>query len=288
MRIGFLVAIFAGGFAASLGAPAAHAERKTAAGGKTQIVAKAGGREITLSDLRIEMGRIGLSPADPNAERAALESLINRTLLAKAARGADLHRKPEAMARMYAAQDQALADYYLALASQPVEPTRQEVDDFIRQNPPLFASRKTYQFSVLTLESKNFDEKSLTPLFDREADFKRLSDILDKAGARYSIAEGAQSGAAFPAPIREQLSKYGERDNIVLKGVADTQIMKITEVRAEPTSASEWPPLARRMLQDAAAAERAENLLARLRKDAAIAYYRPTAAPKIAAAQEAK
>ncbi len=263
-----------------------HAEKKTVASGKTQVVAKVGGREITLTELRIEMGRIGLSPNDPNAERIALESLLNRTLLAKAARGADLHRKPEAMARMYAAQDQALADYYLALASQPAEPAREEIDDFIAKNPSMFAARKIYDFSILTLETKNFNEKALTPLFDREADFSRVAAVLDRAGAGYSIAPASQSGAAFPEPVRVQLSKYSVRDNIVIKGEKETQIMKIAAIRDDMSDSAEWPQIARRLLMEQAAAKRAEDLLARLKKDVDVAYYRPTAAPQ--PASEAK
>ena len=40
----------------------ARAVSKTVKSGKTQVVAKAGGREITLSELRAEMGRLRLSP----------------------------------------------------------------------------------------------------------------------------------------------------------------------------------------------------------------------------------
>lgn len=271
---------------AQTSAAAAPAEKKTAASGKTQVVAKAAGREITLTELRLEMGRLGLAPSDPNSERLALESLLNRTLLAKAARDANLHRKPETMARMYAAQDQALADYHLALASQPAEPTREEIDDFIAANPSLFSKRRTYEFSVLSLETKHFNEAALTPLFDREPDFARLASVLDKAGAGYSITGATQSGAAFPAPIREQLAKYVARDNIVVKGDQSTQIMKILSVRDDRSDASEWPALARRMLLDQSASRRAEEFVARLRKDAAIAYYRPSAAPAPVAAKE--
>lgn len=274
-----LALIFAAALICSNAVAAPPGERKLAAGGKTQVVAKVGGRELTLTELRLEMARLGLAPADPESERLALESLLNRTLLAKAARDADLHRKPETMARMYAAQDQALADHYLALASQPPEPSREEIDDFIRMNPSLFARRKIYEFVILTMETKNFNEKSLTPLFDREPDFSRLRNILDKAGARHTIANAMQSGAAFPAPIREQLAKYAPRDNIVIKGEDETQIMKIAAVRDDPSDAAEWPPLARRMLLEQAGAKRAEDLIARLKKDTNVAYYRTSASP---------
>ncbi len=180
---------------------------------------------------------------------------------------------------MYAAQDQALADYYLGLASQPVEPAREEIDDFIARNPTLFASRKVYDFTIFSLETLNFNEKALTPLFDREADFARLSGVLDRAGAKYSTSPATQSGAAFPAPVREQLAKYSVRDNIVIKGDQDTQILKISAIRDDVAAASEWPKLARRLLMEQSATKRAEEVLARLKKHVDVAYYRPTAAP---------
>ena len=58
----------------------AHAERAPVQSGKTQVVARVGAKEITLSEMRLEMGRLGLSPLDPEAERTALQSLVNRTL----------------------------------------------------------------------------------------------------------------------------------------------------------------------------------------------------------------
>lgn len=277
------VAAMAAIVAVSMTAPAASDEKKPVASGKTQVVASAGGRELTLTELRLEMSRLGLSPADPNAERIALESLMSRTLLAKAAREASLHKKPEAIARMYAAQDQALADLYLSIASQPPEPTREEIARYIRENPTLFAARKTYDFTILTLESKNFKEDALTPLFDKEPDFARLAGLLDRAGAEYRLSTLTQSGAAFPAPIRLQLAKYGVRDNIVLRGEGETQILKIIAVREDPGPEASWGPLARRLLIDESATKRAETLMARLKKEGAVAYYRTSAAPLPAA-----
>jgi len=274
--------------AASLSASSAADEKKPVASGQTQVVARAGGRELTLTDLRLEMSRLGLAPTDPGAERIALESLVARTLLAKAARDSSLHKRPEAIARMYAAQDQALADLYLSIASQPPEPTREEIAAYIRANPTLFAARKTYDFTILTLESKNFKAETLTPLFDKEPDFARLAGLLDKAGASYRMSTLTQSGAAFPAPIRLQLAQYGVRDNIVLRGDSETQIMKIVAVRDDQGAAASWGPFARRLLLEEASAKRAEALMARLKKEGGVAYFRASAAPLAEAAPTSK
>jgi EpsD family peptidyl-prolyl cis-trans isomerase len=258
---------------------ASPAPPKLAASGKTQVVAKAAGREITLAELRAEMTRLGINPADPGAERQALDNVVTRALLADAARKAQMHRKPEALARLRAAEDQALAEMYLAYAAQPSEPTRAEIDDYIRQNPSLFADRRTYDFLVLVLPTKAFDENTLTPLFDSERDFSRLTERLDAAGIAYSSAGAVQSSVAFPKPIREQLARYGVTDNIVVKGETDTQIMKIVRARKDAARTDEWPALARRLMLEEQSSERAEALMQRLRRDGGVAYYRAGAAP---------
>lgn len=258
--------------------PASAAPR--AASGETQVIARIEGREITVSELRSEIGRLGLSLADPDAEKIALDNIINRKLLANAARTADMHRQPEAQRRIAAAQEQALADYYLAAATQPPEPSHAEIEDYVFANPDLFADRKVYGFSVLTLSTSTFEKRDFTPLFDETRDFAALKEALDRTGAGFTEATTLRAGDAFPKPIREQLGKYGLRDNIVIKGDRETQIMKITSVRAAPIAADEAPAIARRALLQAAVQTRAAALVESLKTKSEITYYRQTLAPQ--------
>ena len=115
---------------------------------------------------------------------------------------------------------------------------------------------------------------------------RRLAAVLKKAGARYSIASASETGAAFPPPIREQLGRYGVRDNIVIKGDATTQILKIAAIRNDPMPLREQGALARRMVLEERAGARMQDTLARLTQNAQIAYFRPSAAPRPAPAQK--
>jgi len=250
------------------------------------VVAKLNGREITISDLRSEMARLGMSPNMPGAERAALESVVNRNLLARAARQAEVHRKPEALRRMHAAQEQALADLYLGTASQPPEPTRTEIEDFILENPSLFNGRHIYTFTVMTLPTQAFDKEDLTALFDQTDDFTLLKGHLKKADVSFVVTPAMQPSNAFPGPVRKQLAEYNVKDNIVIKGETQTQIMKITDLRAAPLAQDQAPAVARRALLENKANERATKLLDRLKGKASLSYYRATAAPLPAAATE--
>ncbi|MEL7486135.1 MAG: peptidyl-prolyl cis-trans isomerase [Pseudomonadota bacterium] len=280
--LGLTAGLVAASFFIATAPVVARDATKSVSTGKTQVVARAAGREITLSELRAEMARLRLSVNDPQSEPIALESLINRVLLSKAARRGALHRRPEAIAMMHAAQDQALADLYLGVAAQPPEPTRAEIDAFIRKNPELFAERRVYDFSVLTLGTQNFDEAAHTPLFDETKDLEQFQRALAKAGAPFSVAGAVQASTAFPLEIRRQLAAYKAGDNIVLRGPAQTQIMKIMRVRKETTPSDEWGAFARRALLDEASAKRAGDLVQRLKDEGDVAYYRPSAAPAAA------
>lgn len=252
--------------------------RKTVASGQTQVVARVGAREITVTELRLEMARLRLSPNDPQSERIAAESLVQRALLAEAARKSGLARKPEALLRIRAAEDQALADLYLGVASRPAEPTPAEIDDFIVANPSLFRERRIYDLSVLTMPTARFDEATQTPLFDETLDFRAFAAALDKAGVDYSVSPSTQNATTFAAPVREQLAVYGPGDNIVLKGEETTQVLKIVRTRTAPDDPKTWPALARRLLLEEGAAARAGDLVTRLKNEAGVDWYRETAA----------
>jgi EpsD family peptidyl-prolyl cis-trans isomerase len=257
------------------------AEKKSVQSGKTQVVAKMNKREITTSDLRSEMARLGLSPNAQDSERTALDSIVNRALLADAARSARLHRQPEALRRIAVAQEQALAELYLATTSQPVEPTFVEIEDFITANPSLFAKRRIYSFSVLGLPTEDFDQEVLAPLFNETDDFTELTAKLDESGVEYEIAPAVQPSEAFPEPIRKQLAEYGVRDNVVIQSDRDTRLMKIIAIQSAPVAAEAAPALARQALMQQNARTRAQTVLANLKANAQLSYYRETAAPAV-------
>ena len=264
---------------ASFVSPVFAAGTRAAASGETQIVAKLDGREITISDVRSELVRLGRSPNDINAERIALDSIINRNLLAAAARAAKIHRRPEALRRMAVAREQALADLFVATASQPSEPTLTEIEDFVTQNPALFAERRVYTFSVLTMPTEAFESEKLTPLFDASNDFSSLAQLLTKSNVQFSQAPLVQPANAFPDAIRNQLAQYGVRDNIVIQGDVNTQIMKIGALTSVPIPTNNALAMARTILLQRSAQSRAKALLASLKKQSSLSYYRATAAP---------
>ena len=133
-----------------------------------QVVATVDGKEITILEMRAEMSRLGIN--DPNAQksaqRAVVSELVNRRIIANAARKQDMDKTPD-----FAVQKQQVEDNLLiaALEKKLVDaipaPTTDEANRFIAANPNLFADRKIFVVDQLNLAKPGPDTlKALTPL----------------------------------------------------------------------------------------------------------------------------
>ena len=248
--------------------------------GDTQVVANIDGREVTINELRVEMQRLGMNPFDPEAERRAFESLRDRILLARDATVNKVDRRPETMWRVAAAKEQALVDMYLGIISQPPEPSQAEVQDYILQNPTLFARAQDYTFQVLELATDDFDAVSMTPLFDEQQNFTVFRENLEAAGITYTLSESVRQAASFPEAVRLQLDAYDVSDNIVLQGEVRTSVMKITRITPSGLSMAESLPLARALLRQAEAQQRISRKLEQLRDQTPVSVFKATLKPQ--------
>lgn len=257
-----------------------YAAEESVKSGKTQVVAKYGSREITISDLRTEMARIGISLNQPDAERLALNSLISRIALVSAANKAKFNRHPEAVRRMSVARDQALADFYLSSVTIPAEPTRTEIEDFVSENKDLYHARREYSFLILAVGNQAIDVETVTDTFDETKDFSELSALLESRNIDFSISDTVQPTDSFPKAIRVQLAKYSVGDNIVIKGLDQTQIMKIVDTKRAPIPSADVMRLARVRLMREKAQGKATSLIEDLKAATKIQYFHASVAPK--------
>jgi EpsD family peptidyl-prolyl cis-trans isomerase len=110
-----------------------------------QVLATVNGEEITSSELNSEMGGIrARNPAEQRElQRAALQNIVNRTLLAQAAaeQGAD-DGPAAAIAKRRATQLAQINLYEEQLRRGVPNVSREEADQFIADNPALFAQRR--------------------------------------------------------------------------------------------------------------------------------------------------
>ena len=201
-------------------------------------------------------------------------------LLVDAARDANLHRSPDALRAAARAQEQSLADLYLSNISRPPEPTNDEIDVFILENPYLFTKREIVDFLVLSLPSASYNEAEMTPLFDTSSDFAAMGRALERAGIEYRITPTRQPGNFFPTEIRRKIASYQVSDNIVILSEAETQIMKITAKEKAPISRADAYSTARAHLLNERTQARALSLVESLKRKSKLTYYRASAVPE--------
>jgi EpsD family peptidyl-prolyl cis-trans isomerase len=113
-----------------------------------QVAATVDGQEITQKQIDTELAGAQLG-ADPHAleaaRRQALQAIVVRKLLAKAARDQGLDKTPDFAVREQQQTEAVLAQALEAKLGDAVpQPTAEDAQDFMRKNPDVFAERKIF------------------------------------------------------------------------------------------------------------------------------------------------
>jgi EpsD family peptidyl-prolyl cis-trans isomerase len=169
-------------------------------------VATVDGEPITTADLQIEQGalRPGAAAAGADVDRAALQRIIDRKLLAKAAVAQKLDQTStyalEARRAREAAQATALAR---TLATARPEPTNEEIAKFIADNPQSFADHKLIIIDQIRTRAPS---QPLKDTANRELDtLEAVQATLDQTHVPYqrsvNIIDSGQSDPAVLARL---------------------------------------------------------------------------------------
>jgi len=119
-----------------------------------QVAATVGGEEITIRELRAEIGNQQVS--DPKimkqAEQATLRNIVGRTVLAKAAADQGIDKTPDfAIAKKRLLDGLLVQTLQNKIAAQAPPITRDEADRFVVSNPDLFAQRKVFSIDYIRM-----------------------------------------------------------------------------------------------------------------------------------------
>ena len=147
--------------------PAANT-RATATEPTGQVVATAAGQEITIRELNAE---IGTPPTDAKAakaaEQAALKRIVERKILASAARERGLDKTPDFALQQIRTLDALMVQTLQAkIASDLPPPAPEEVDRYISDHRDTFAERKIFDVDQLSIARSTDADKlrELEPL----------------------------------------------------------------------------------------------------------------------------
>lgn len=219
-----------------------------------QVVAVVNGEEITLNELNAEISELNLpANADKQAARAQiLQKMIDRRLLAQAAKEAGIDRDPNFISQERRMDEQLLVSMYgkKAMDTVPV-PSTAEADKFIAGHPAMFADRTRYSLNQLQ--------------FDVPADPTRLKELesahtleevaakLTAMGISYEQGKGVIDSAVLPPQVMARITSLPPGEPFIIPSGGKVVVNVVTGSEKVPMTPDKARPVA-------VQAMRAENL----------------------------
>jgi peptidyl-prolyl cis-trans isomerase C len=244
------------------------------------------GEKITTAELETELKAAGVKkPEDPAIQRAALEEIIARKLLAKAARADKLDRTPEALAAKAVVEEGFNANLdRRATVAKVAEPTPAEVSAFVQSHPEMFAQRTGYLLDQLLVPAQG--DPGLLAALKPTKTLEDVMRILDERKVPYR--RGAQSMDTLRADpqLSIALAKLPPGEPFLLPDPAGFTVSRVRDKRVQPLTGPAAEAVAKELLLAERRTKALKARLEELRKDKVA--YGPAFAPKEKAAAAAK
>lgn len=212
----------------------AACNKENAAKPEGQVAATVDGKEITSSEVRMELGALAGDPqAAAQQQPNALRAVINRKLLADAAADKGLDKSPEGAMLLEKAHDLALIQLLQNSITKSVpKVTPQQASDYVRDNPTLFGQRR-----VILLDQLQIPQ--ITPaVLQQMRPLKTIEQVI-KLSQDNKVAFQRGNGAIDPLTLDpkalQQITATGETEVFVSPAQGGgAQVARISGYRDAP------------------------------------------------------
>jgi peptidyl-prolyl cis-trans isomerase C len=238
-----------------------------------QVAAVVNGEEITLQEINAELGSTPVPDGVDKkvVQQAALQRIVERRLLAQAAREDGIDKTPDYLLRERQLRDALLVQLMGQRAERALKvPDQQEIDKFIADNPLMFAERK-----VLTIDRIQFalpESVDQLKALENDHSMDAVAARLQQMGIQFRrdrpLVDAASLGQQRMAQIRAL--PPGEPFVIPENGVVTVGV--ITGERSEPVATEQARPLAVQALRKQKLTETVQQRLKQSRETAKIEY----------------
>jgi peptidyl-prolyl cis-trans isomerase C len=200
-----------------------------------QVAARVGNDEITVQELQAELAGYNAPDAKTRkaAEQRALQNIIQRKLIAKAAVKAGIDKSPAFAIQKARMEDMLLMQSWeKTLVDAVPEPGPEQVRQYISAHPELFANRKVYIVDQIRMQAVS-DPKLLAELRPLNT-LEDIAKLLQTKGIRYEQARGALDSLELGSQIVAQIEKLPPGDIFVLPANNMLVANKVIETRLAP------------------------------------------------------
>ncbi|KQT34685.1 hypothetical protein ASG29_00510 [Sphingomonas sp. Leaf412] len=203
-----------------------------------QVAATVDGKEITASEVRMELGQAGADPQlAAQQQPAALRAVVNRKLLADAAVDKGLDKTPEGAMMLQKARELALIQMLQGSIARGVPKVGPgQATDYVRDNPQLFAQRR-----VILLDQIQAPQvppailKQMAPIETMEG----IVALLEANKIPFRRGNGAIDPLQIDPKALKSITDLGEGKVFVTPGPQGIQIGRITGYKDAPLTGEE-------------------------------------------------
>jgi EpsD family peptidyl-prolyl cis-trans isomerase len=256
-----------------------------------QVAATVDGKEVTTSEVRLELGSLAGDPqAVAQQQPAALRAVVNRKLLADAAEEKGLDKSPEGAMVLQKARELALIQLLQnSIVKSVPKVTADQASEYVRNNPNLFAQRR-----VILLDQLQVPQ--IPPaVIQQMRPLKTIEDVaklLDDNKIPYRRGNGAIDPLAIDPQVLKQILANGENEVFVAPAQQGVQVARITGYRDAPLAGNEAQQAATAVLSQRQTVgqvrQQFEGIIKNGQKDVKINdAYKPKDAPAAAGAAKA-
>lgn len=227
-----------------------------------QVAANVNGEEITTTDIDSELaGATAPTPeAQKNLQRMALENIINRTILAQAAEKDGLAKGPEFAVIERKARQLALVELLQRNAGKSLpQPTAEEIDSFISQNPAMFSQRKVFVVDQIIVTQGNQELlKALQPV----KTMAEAQAVLARFNIKGNNSVGVIDSLTIPPEAAKQLGALPPDEVFIIPSNGALRINHVRSSQVDPISGDQAKAIAKEMLTRQRGQSAVQNALA--------------------------
>jgi EpsD family peptidyl-prolyl cis-trans isomerase len=252
----------------------------------SKVLVTVNGDDITARQLEAELWSAAAvadnagAARQPAVRRQALEALIDRQVLLDEALRNKIDRDPKVIQIADRLKTQAIVQAYLeSKASNLANASQQEIDAYYNAHPELFAQRKVFDVTQLTVAAKDFG-RPLKAVMDQARSLEQVALWLRQHRIDYVRTQRSYTSADLPPQMAGKLQGLQRNSLFVMqdKDGGQDELCVLTDLRGSPVSRAAATAQIERYLLNKKMQEVAAAEVARLRASAKLVYAEPASA----------
>ena len=252
-----------------------------------QVLAAVNGDEITTEEVNGELpANVDKGDAGQASRNAALQRVVDRLVLADAAREQGIDSSPEYILREKKLRETLLVQMLNEkIAREIKDPSAQDIDKMIADNPQAFADRTVFALDQLVFQAPK--RPGILEALKPTKTMEEVVAVLNRSGIKFQRGSTTIDSATLTPAMFAQFRKIGSSEPMIIPVGQSVTVAQIVASRPVPITGDPARPLAGTGYKREAAQKRMQELLETARREAKITYQSGYGPPEGAASSVA-